>query len=154
MLLPAGIPTTHIPRHSFDYENARSIHQQLSGLTPVLAADPRLWARLTHVECWDHMQLHWPVDDSKSARFIRERYFFAGTNSRALLRNGISRLWWSAAMTHDEKRKNNKYELTKVILSRLDLAQQLLERSFSRGKPQVRGMKTYFAGSNPYSLRS
>jgi len=84
------------------------------------------------------MQRRWPVDDAKSAKIIRPCYFFAGTDSRALMRNGISRLWWSAEMTHDEKR-NNKYELTEIVLLKLDITQQLLERSYGRVKPLVQG---------------
>ena len=91
------------------------------------------------MECWRYMQHRWPVDDDKTSRFIRERYFFAGTDSRAVLRNGVSRLWWSAEVTYDPKRKGKEYELTEVMLSRLDIAQQLLERSFGRVRPLVRG---------------
>ena len=85
------------------------------------------------------MQRRWQVNDAKSAKIIRPRYFFAGTDSRALMRNGISRLWWSAEMTYDEKRKGNKYELTEVVFLKLDIAQNLLENSFGRVKTLVQG---------------
>jgi hypothetical protein len=43
----------------------------------------------------------------------------------------MARLWWYAALTHDAEREN-EYELTGVLLSYLDIAQQLLERNFGR----------------------
>ncbi len=140
-----------VDKRVFDYENAVRLHKTL-GLTPVLASDPRLWSRLTHVECWEYMQERWPVDAKKKPRFIRERYFFAGTDSRAVLRNGISRLWWSAEVTHDPKRKGKEYELTKIMLSRLDIAQQLLERSFGRAKPLVQGFLEFVKSNDATCL--
>jgi len=122
----------------FDFENAKRVHRKYK-LSPAVAADPRLWARLAHVEHWEYMQKRWPVDESKSQAFIRQRYFLAGTDSRAVMRNGIARLWWSAQLTYDEKGGADQYELTEVILSRLDIAQQLLERNLGRIRPLVRG---------------
>ncbi len=85
------------------------------------------------------MTLRWPVDESKSKEFVRQRYFLAGTDSRAVTRNGIARLWWSAQLTYDDKGGANQYDLTEVMLSRLDIAQQLLERNLGRVRPLVRG---------------
>jgi hypothetical protein len=45
----------------------------------------------------------------------------------ALLRNGAARLWWSAHLSYDPDREN-QYELTAVLLARLDTAKNLLER--------------------------
>ena len=51
--------------------------------------------------------------------------------SRALLRNGIARLWWYSHLTHNPRRAD-PFELTAVLLSYLDIAQQLLERNMGR----------------------
>lgn len=87
-----------------DLENAIRFHKTLPRLTPLQARDPRLWSRLTHVELWGYMRRRWPVekylaDPPKAERNIRDRYFVAKNESRALLRNGASRLWWSAKPT-------------------------------------------------------
>jgi Family of unknown function (DUF6339) len=84
------------------------------------------------------MRKRWAIDafldyDQKAKRFVLSRYFIAQNQSRAILRNGAARLWWSAQLTHDAQRKN-PYELTAVLLSRLDIAQQLLERNLGRIK--------------------
>jgi len=119
-----------------DLENSIRVHKALQMLTPVQARDPRLWARLTHVEFWLYMRQRWPVEKylpnrEKAERYAVERYFVAKTESRALLRNGMARLWWYSHMTFDQDRQN-PYELTGVMLRNLDITQQILERSMGR----------------------
>jgi len=108
----------------------------LRSLTPLQARDPRVWARLCHVECWDYMRARWPIekfipDQQKASRFVLARYFVSQSQSRALLRNGIARLWWTAQVSYDAER-SNPYELTAVLLSSLDITQQILERGLGR----------------------
>ena len=123
-----------------DIENAIRVHKALPQLTPLQARDPRLWTRLTHVECWPYMRKRWTVekhlqDEGKAVRFIESRYFVTQSQSRALLRNGIARLWWTAKVSHDAAR-DNPYELAAVLLSTLDITQQILERGIGRA-PEV-----------------
>ena len=119
----------------FDLENAVRMHKALPTLTPVQAQDPRLWTHLTHVELWAYMRVRWPVekylDPEPNLNPIRDRYFVVKRQSRSLVRNGASRLWWAAKMTFDPDRAN-PYELTNVLLSRLDIYKNLLERNFGR----------------------
>jgi hypothetical protein len=119
----------------FDLENAIRMHKALPTLTPVQAQDPRLWTHLTHVELWEYMRVRWPVEKYLEPEVnlnpIRDRYFVVQRQSRALVRNGASRLWWAAKMTFDPDR-DNPYELTSVLLSRLDIYKNLLERNFGR----------------------
>jgi hypothetical protein len=119
-----------------DVENAILLHRALSHLTPLQARDPRLWTHLTHVECWQYMRKRWPVERhiaqrDRAMRFVLSRYFVPQSQSRALLRNGIARLWWTARMSYDAER-DNPYELTAVLLSTLDITQQILERGIGR----------------------
>jgi hypothetical protein len=119
-----------------DLENAIRVHKLLPQLTALQARDPRLWTRLAHVDCWPYMRKRWPLERfgtnaEKGSRFITSRYFIAQDDSRALLRNGIARLWWTARMSHDPSR-NNPYELTSVLLYTLDITQQILERNMGR----------------------
>jgi len=117
-----------------DFENAVLVHQALPKLTPIQAQDHRLWVRLTHLECWDYMRKRWPADAKKpesQASYIKSHYFVGGTDGRALLRNGIARLWWMAKLSFDETRAN-PYELTDLLFAQLDIAKNLLERSLGR----------------------
>lgn len=121
-----------------DLENTKLVHATFPTLTPLQARDPRLWTRLTHVECWAYMRKRWdvgryPDDPGKAERFALSRYFVPRAESRMLLRNGIARLWWYAHLTHDPSRED-PFELTAVLLSYLDIAQQLLERNMGRAQ--------------------
>jgi len=124
-----------------DLENAIRVHKSLQQLTPLQARDPRVWTRLAHADCWKYMRARWPVERwekdgaEKAARNVVERYFVPRSDSRALLRNGIARLWWTACLTYDSSR-DNPYELTGVLLSTLDITQQILERNMGRG-PEI-----------------
>ncbi|MBI3208721.1 MAG: hypothetical protein HYZ37_07450 [Candidatus Solibacter usitatus] len=51
--------------------------------------------------------------------------------SRALLRNGMARLWWYGFCSYDENR-SDPFELTGPLLKKLDVTQNLLENAFGR----------------------
>jgi hypothetical protein len=126
-----------------DIENAIRVHRALPHLTPLQARDPRLWTRLTHVEGWSYMRKRWAVEkhmknEGRATRFIEARYFVTQAQSRALLRNGIARLWWTAKVSHDPAR-DNPYELAAVLLSTLDITQQILERGIGRAPAVLMG---------------
>lgn len=148
-----------------DIENAMRVHAALRHLTPLQARDPRLWTRLTHVDCWDYMRKRWQVEKhmsktDKAVRFVRSRYFVPQSQSRALLRNGIARLWWTAHVSCDPEREN-PYELTTVLLSTLDITQQILERGLGRAPNVIqaflefllRNKKVLLAGGNKNRAR-
>jgi hypothetical protein len=126
-----------------DLENAIRLHKALRLLTPLQARNPRLWSRIAHVDGWSYMRERWHLerageDVDKGARFVSSRYFVAQNDSRSLLRNGIARLWWTAHMSYDPER-NNPYELTSVLLSTLDITQQILERNMGRAPAILTG---------------
>jgi hypothetical protein len=120
----------------FDLENAVRIHKAMPRFSRLQARDPRLWTRLAHVECWDYMRARWGISldatqQTKNLNKVVSRYFVRQSQSRALLRNGISRLWWLAEQTFDETR-THPYELTETLLATLDITQSVMERNFGR----------------------
>ena len=148
-----------------DIENAIRLHGALRQLTLLQARDPRLWTYLVHVEFWQYMRKRWPIERhlserDRAERFVLARYFIPQNQSRALLRNGIARLWWYAHMTYDSEREN-PYELTAVLLSTLDITQQILERNLGRAPSVMLGFLEFLsrnkdvllAGGNDNRLR-
>jgi len=119
----------------FDLENTRAVYSALRQLTPVQAADPRLWAYMTHVTHWDYMRQRWPIEQyigkPRLKEIIQERYFFMSDRSRAPLRNGIARLWWYGYCSYDET-LDDPFELTGALLKKLDVAQNILENAFGK----------------------
>lgn len=83
------------------------------------------------------MRSRWPIEsyaeNERLVENVRERYFFMSNRDRALIRNGIARLWWYGYVSYDENRED-PFELTKILLKNLDIAENLLGRSFSRNR--------------------
>ncbi|WP_141504380.1 DUF6339 family protein [Paenibacillus luteus] len=121
----------------YDLENTKRLFTAFKELTISQAIDERLWAYLTHKVFWNYMSKRWSVDTylekEDPSSVIRERYFFMANKDRALTRNGISRLWWYGYISYDETR-DDPFELTKMLLSKLDITQNVIERSFSRNR--------------------
>jgi len=114
-----------------DLENSILLYEELN-LNETQASDPRLWTYLTHVVFWKYMRKRWALEnvkkgDSPIGRVI-DRYLLINPRLESLTRNGISRLWWYAHLTKDTKRSDH-YELTKVLLSRAEVAVGVLERT-------------------------
>src|SRR5258707_284438 len=82
----------------FDLENTKALYSALRHLTPMQAADERLWVHMSHVAYWDYMRKRWGVEQyagkPRFGEIVQERYFFMPDRPRALIRNGIARLWW------------------------------------------------------------
>lgn len=113
---------------SHDAENAQRIFDWLRHISPAVAMELRLWAHLTHCVFPEYMCARWPPKD---ANIVRRRYLFEGNSFAALSRNGISRLWWAAYLTRDEKR-TNPFELTDVLFLRQDIQVAILERAMGK----------------------
>ncbi len=98
-----------------DYDNMKILYEALKELTLSQASDERIWAGLAHTYCWDYMQIRWPLTDKKEKQkdHVLNNYFF-WNSTKAIFLNGLSRLWWYAKYTYDE-RFDNPYELTKYI---------------------------------------
>jgi len=126
-----------------DLENTRIVYSALKHLSPLQASDQRLWAYFTHVSHWEYMRSRWPAEQyAGKERFkevMNERYFFLSDRSRALLRNGMARLWWYGYCTYDESRKD-PFELTGALLKKLDVAQNFAENAFGRNVDVIKAL--------------
>jgi hypothetical protein len=104
------------------------------------------------MEFWPYMRRRWPVEKEmpnrdRASRFVEWRYFVAQSQSRALLRNGIARLWWTAQLSHAPER-DNPYELTAVLLSTLDITQQIVERNMGRAPNVIKGFLEFLLSNS------
>lgn len=131
-----------------DFENSVLLYDALSGLDETQASDERLWVYMTHVRFWDYMKKRWPLEGIENpVGRIKERYFLRGMSIESLTRNGIARLWWYAHLTRDDARED-KYELTAVLLKRADLSVGITERALGCSK-SVRTALLEFLKWNP-----
>lgn len=141
-----------------DFQNAKILYEAFSqSINPIQASDLRLWAYLAHIQHWDYMNTRWKidapdeadeeVDDAQgeeqgeekktSANKILDRigyrYFFKASRGKAFVRQGISRLFWSAYLTYDADNEN-PYEYTEYFFSKQDIFTSITERSYARNK--------------------
>ena len=111
-----------------DFETAILLFEAFKNLEPIQAADERFWVYLTHVDFYSYMIKRWEkVHKSVSGfsrEYISEHWFFG----KGLLRNSLSGLWWSVYLSVDvdDKRGNDKYELTKILFRQLDFSTRTL----------------------------
>jgi hypothetical protein len=89
---------------------------------------------MTHIQNWDYMKNRWSISSTSAKdkdNFITERYFLKTNNSRWLIRNGISRLWWFGYLTYTD---TDQWALTDTLLDLQDIQAALLERSYGRNR--------------------
>lgn len=99
-----------------DLHNSKELYDKMKSLSETQAADERLWAGLTHSNFYEFVQKRWAHESEhmKQSNYIHSRYFYSGGQSRGIMRNTLSKLWWIGKFTYDEKRAN-PYELTDVL---------------------------------------
>ena len=106
-----------------DFESAKNLFLSLKSLTPIQAADPRLWTYLTHVDLYDYMIHRWNdvyTGETNKSDYLIEHWFVKTPSQQVLMRNALSGLWWAAYLSYDESR-TDPFELTKVFYKDLDL---------------------------------
>lgn len=132
-LVPGGSDT--------DVENAKRLYESFRGaLNRLQATDFRLWSFMTHTSCWDYMKTRWNLDEGGGSFSVEgritDRYFIASRSP--YMRNGVSRLYWSAELTYDED-NSNPYEYLEYVLKYQDLAVNALDRQIGRAKNSILG---------------
>ena len=141
-LSPIDDPQIDLSIQKEDYENARLLYEGYPSITPAMASDERLWASLCHNQHYDYMHARWPVEikrkDQTEIGLVTQRYFFYTGLKKSQERNGLSRLWLSAAYTHDERRAD-EYELTKVFLQNTNFIFHMFGRDCGSSKNIIRG---------------
>ena len=130
-------------RKKYDGINAARIHTAFPIVNAAMATDERLWATLCHGQFYSFMKARWPAIVSQKGQtpegIVKQRYFFYRPDPRkSQERNGIARLWLSAAMTYDPNR-NNPYELTEVMLQNTNFVFHLFGRKFSSNQEILQG---------------
>ncbi|MDR0485113.1 MAG: hypothetical protein LBH29_00120 [Elusimicrobiota bacterium] len=121
-----------------DISNAVKVYEYLP-IDNTLAADERLWVYMTHITFANYARDRWSIKDGESSEKISTRWFLSNqlAKSRALRRNAVSRLWWSAHLTaapwekddyFNEIQNGDRFIYTKALLKLEDAASALMER--------------------------
>lgn len=111
-----------------DIKNSLILYEALSGMTPALAREERIWARLAHVECLDYARARWlegatGPDLEKAIR----RHMFAPTRTGIRDDHALARLWWNVHIATIADPDNPKDAL-QLILRKADIRSSFVER--------------------------
>ncbi len=132
----------------FQFKNALKVYEHFKNMSVMEATDARIWTYLTHVTFWDYMTKFRPIGDqqeNQKVNYILRHYFVDPVNSKNLLLNDISLLWWGTHLTYDPDHKENPYWLTEELFSMLDYTRHLLPGSQGRHREFARAVMQYVA---------
>lgn len=111
-----------------DAKNSKTIFAAMSGMTPAIATDERIWTRLSHLECLSYSRQRWLAgnEDEALKTSIRKHMFAAG---RTGIRDdhALSRLWWNMRIATIADPTDPEGALN-LMLKRADIRMQLVER--------------------------
>lgn len=121
-----------------EIENSLLVGNILSGLTPTLARENRLWIRLSHIECLEYARKRWlqeGLSDKDLAKSV-SKHFFAPTLTGCRDDHAVSRLWWNH---HIAKQiiPDSPIRALNVILARADIRLNFLERPGLAARPSL-----------------
>lgn len=129
---PSGTPTAEI-------SNSLLIYKSLEGMTPALAREERLWARLCHVECLEYARKRWIGKDESAAAAVRLHFFAAGLRG-CRDQNAIGRLWWNGHLAALAMPDDIETGLQR-LLSKANIRLQIVDRADSAFRqPLVSGI--------------
>jgi hypothetical protein len=129
---PSGTPAAEVA-------NSLLVWNGLVGMTPALAREERLWARLSHVECLEFARQRWLNGTDKDPNLVRIHFFATGTTG-CRDDNAIGRLWWNAHVA-SLARPDNVEEGLRLLLARANYRMQIIERANTGFRePLVRGI--------------
>ncbi|TDT37718.1 hypothetical protein DES49_2676 [Halospina denitrificans] len=109
--------------------NSLVVYRALKGMTPALAREERIWARLTHVECLEYSRKRWLGGNTDEALDASVgKHFFARTLTETRDDNAIARLWWNARVAEMAAPDSPEAALN-TILKTADIRSNFVERS-------------------------
>lgn len=122
-----------------EVRNSLLVWRGFSGMTPALARDERLWARLCHVECLDFARKRWLRGRDSDVNLVRI-HFFANGLGGCRDDNALGRLWWNAHVASLACPDDVELGLRR-LLARANYRMQIIERSNTGFRePLVRGI--------------
>ena len=98
-----------------DKENIQILHTALNNLSPVLAADERLWAGMSFTYFWNYIKYRRLNElTNGNEQEILNSFFFMRNPKRSCFIHCLSRLWWAGHLIYDKSNPNH-YETTNLL---------------------------------------
>jgi hypothetical protein len=110
-----------------EIKNSLLIYEGLEGMTPALAREERLWARLCHVECLVYARARWLNGAGSIANQVRIHFFAPGLPG-CRDDNAVGRLWWNGYIAWLASPDDVELGLRR-LLSRANIRLQIIDRA-------------------------
>lgn len=130
-------PLTKLDAAKGDLSNARLVWDSLKYITPALARENRLWARLSHSEGLSYSRDRWwkglSADKLEKASRL---HAFARTRNQCRDDHSIARLWWSAYVAY-RLLPNDFDKALAALLSKADTRAAIVERPWTGSRVPI-----------------
>jgi hypothetical protein len=111
-----------------DAMNSKLVFAAMSGMTPAIAADERIWTRLSHLECLSYSRQRWLAgNEDEALKTSIRKHMFAEGRTGVRDDHALSRLWWNMRIATIADPDDPEGALD-LILKRADIRMQLVER--------------------------
>lgn len=110
-----------------EVKNSLLVFECLKGMTPALAREERLWARLCHVEFLEYARERWLKTEDNTVTSAR-LHFFANGMRGCRDQNAVGRLWWNGHLASLASPDNIEQGLQR-LLARANIRLQIMDRA-------------------------
>jgi hypothetical protein len=110
-----------------EIRNSLLIFQAFENMTPALAREERLWARLCHLDFLPYARARWLQGSSKPIEAAK-KHLFANGMTGCRDDNAVGRLWWNGYVASIASPGNTEEGL-KRLLSRANIRLQIVDRA-------------------------
>lgn len=135
-----------------DVDNAALVYEYLGALDRSNASDRRLWTYLAFSTYRDYMDKRWPLSEVRNWQSrVKDRWLMPNATRGKLVRHGIARLWWVAALTYDPKKEHplskasDSFAYTREVFKNEDRVNSLFDRELGANPSIVRSVLEYAA---------
>jgi hypothetical protein len=135
---------------SVDLPNSIIVGEAISGLTPAMANEERVWARLSHVEAIEYCRARWITgrDEARHEALVID-HFFAPTQTGIRDDHALSRLWWNYQIARTCMPDDIPGALA-LIMKTADIRSNFVERIWMTSRKNIAGAVLRAMKSDPW----
>lgn len=130
-----------IPKDDKDKETelkvATTLYEHLNVLPGYVLADERFWLWILFEKGYETALKLMPVKEDFSGAVFKDHWLFSRGNRRSLTFGVLSREYFRTALTVDESNKDDKYQLTRLVIEKPDRLRNFTWRNYSDHKTIV-----------------
>ncbi len=135
---------------SVDLPNSIIVGESISGLSPAMANEERVWARLSHIEAIDYCRARW-ITGREEVRHeeLIIGHFFAPTQTGIRDDHALSRLWWNYQIAKTCMPEDIPGALA-LIMKTADIRSNFVERIWMTSRKNIAGAVLRAMKSDPW----